>query len=140
MSFACILALLVAGCVQMTPDRMPWPDDPIGASRTAPDAPPAFQDREPLPSCGEVELDQGEAIPQRAIDCMVDAMATGAELAVLQPTIEGDPLVSYYRVGPGINGIEIFTDGTLDTFGGGWWHQQCADAQDIIAPKECREL
>ena len=92
-----------------------------------PAAPVEFTDRAPLPSCGEIVLDQGETIPEDALDCMEAAVeADGGELKVTSPTVEGDPIVTYYRVGPGIDGVDMFIDGTADAYGAGTWiHENC---------------
>lgn len=98
--------------------------------------PRAFEERQPLPSCGEIELAQGERIPESAVACMDAAGDTGAELIVSAPTVEGDLVVTYYRSLPG-GGVEIYTDSTLDKFAGGgspWTMLRCPDAQSILAP------
>ena len=83
-----------------------------------------------LPSCGSIELHQGETIPPDALECLADGGAGGAELMVTAPTVEGDPIVTYYRALPG-GGIEVFTDMTQDAFGGGWGYDLCDDATAI---------
>ena len=100
------------------------------SARTELHAPDAFIDRAALPSCGSVDLGQGETIPQDAIDCLADAGDQGAELVVTMPTVEGDPIVTYYRALP-TGGVEVFTDMTQDAFGGGWAHEVCEDATTI---------
>lgn len=90
-------------------------------------APPAgFTNRPPLTPCGEIVLGYGETVPSAAVNCMDDAHTTGAELRVSSSTTEGDTIVSYFRVGPHIDGIDLFIDGTADSFGPGTWsHQRC---------------
>jgi hypothetical protein len=65
---------------------------------------------------------------------MDNATTKGAELVVSAPTVEGDPIVTYYRVLPG-GGVEIFVDSTLDEFGGdgaGWSLQRCPPAVEVF--------
>ena len=111
---------------------------PTVPTETNGDAPAAFTERPVLPSCGSVELDQGEPIPQEAIDCLAGAGAGGAELIVTSPTVEGDPIVSYYRALPG-GGIEVFSDMTQDAFGGGWGYELCEDATTVADGGGCAE-
>lgn len=136
------LALALAGCATATPGpgSTPTPDDVIESSRTSATAPAAFLDRDELASCGEVELTQGESIPDEAYDCMDAAFATGAELVVLAPTTEGDPIVTYYRVGPGIDGMEYFIDSTLDQYGFGWAQLRCPGTTTLREPQACEEV
>ncbi len=104
------------------------------------DAPASFTEREPLGSCGEIELGQGESVPDDAWECLDAGLVEGAELVVRAPTTEGDPIVRYYRVGPAIDGLEIFTDGTADSFGdGGWTHELCPATEDVRDPQGCSE-
>src|SRR5207253_11469017 len=66
----------------------------------------------PYPPCPDVLLLQGEEIPDDAVACIEHAGPEGAELAVVRPTTEGDPYVMFYRVGHGIQGLEIWEDAT----------------------------
>jgi hypothetical protein len=101
-------------------------------------APASFTEREPLPACDPVRLGQGETVPDDAWACLENGLVEGAELVVEAPTTEGDPITTYYRVGPSIDGMEIFTDGTADTFGPGTWtHQLCPDTEDPREPLGC---
>ena len=84
------LVALLSGCAQ-------------GPATPAP-TPTQFTDRAVLPSCGEVELGQGDEIPAENLTCLQDAADEGAELAVTRPTTEGDPVTEYYRVLPGGGG------------------------------------
>jgi hypothetical protein len=90
-------------------------------------APPEFTDRSPLVSCGEIVLAQGETAPPGAIGCMEEAAGRGgAELSVSSLTTEGDAIVSYFRVGPQIDGIDLFVDATADSFGPRTWtYEHC---------------
>lgn len=132
-----VLMSILTGCVHGAKPVAPWPDDPIAASRQSDDAPAEFRQREPLPSCGDVELAQGETVPDQAWACMNAAFGGGGELAVLQPTVEGDPIVTFYRVGPDIRGMDLIIDSTLDTFGFGWLVQHCVDSVDAREPAGC---
>lgn len=103
-------------------------------------APEWFTEREPLESCGEVRLGQGDTVPDDAWACLGAGTATGAELVVTAPTAEGDPITTYYRVGPAIDGLEIVIDGSADTFGTGeWTHQLCPGTVDVREPAGCVE-
>lgn len=90
-------------------------------------APPEFTDRSPLASCGEIVLARSETVPPGAIRCMDEAAGeAGAELSVSSLTTEGDAIVSYFRVGPQIDGIDLFVDATADSFGPRTWsYQHC---------------
>jgi hypothetical protein len=133
------------GCTMSptTGSGYPYPFDTaiLDESRASVDAPDEFRDRTPLPPCDDVTLEQGQQIPDAAVACIEDAGPEGAELATVGPTTEGDPIVTFYRVGPGIDGMEIFLDWTRDTFGGGWHRADCPEAS-IPVPEDCeyREL
>lgn len=114
---------LSAGCAAGTPE-------PRGT-------PQQFVDREPLPSCGEVTLSQGDEIPDENLACLSEAGAEGAELAVTRPTTEGDPVTEYYRALPG-GGWQAFIDGTKDRYGGDWWFTDCPDAEAISDLASCQ--
>lgn len=101
--------------------------DKLAESKRSGNAPEAFTNRKPLFSCGEFVLGQGAALPQEAWDCLAEHLDTGAELVETMPTIEGDPVITYYRVGPEIDGLEYFTDASFDKFGSGeWTHGSCS--------------
>ncbi|MEU1973368.1 hypothetical protein ABZ477_17070 [Microbacterium sp. NPDC019599] len=104
----------------------------------ATDGPAEFQSRAQLPSCGTVELDQGDSIPSDALDCVADAGDDGAELVVVAPTVEGDPITTYYRILPQ-GGWEVFTDMSEDSFGGGWSHALCPDAVSMDDMGTCTD-
>lgn len=116
------VCLLAAGCST----------DETGSDET----PQQFVDRAQLPSCGEVDLDQGAEIPAESLTCLEDAGDEGAELAVTRPTTEGDPIIEYYRVLPG-GGWEAYIDATQDEFGGGWWYTECPDAEALVDLAKC---
>jgi hypothetical protein len=94
--------------------------------------PPALPDwivnRQPLPSCGEEVLEQGQAGDVEMRTCLLEAYRDGrpAELISTFPTIEGDPITQYIRVHE--NGVvEIFVDATRDRFGSGAWERMVCD-------------
>lgn len=99
--------------------------------------------RESLPSCGTFGAGQGEAVPDAAWDCLDEGSSTGAELVVTMPTTEGDPIVTYYRVGTGIEGLELFVDSRADSYAPpesrGVSHQLCPDTTTAREPLGCRE-
>jgi hypothetical protein len=119
----CAIAALTTGCA-------------AGGSGPV-QTPRQFLDREELPSCGEVTLEQSEEIPEEAFSCLAEAGEDGAELAGTRPTTEGDPIIEYYRVLPG-GGWEAYIDATEDSRGGGWWYTDCPDAETIEDLAGCR--
>jgi hypothetical protein len=119
----CALAAVTSGCAA-------GPAAPV-------ETPSQFTDREPLPSCGELELAQGDAIPAENLECLEAAGDEGAELAVTRPTTEGDPVTEYYRVLPG-GGWEAYIDGSQDREGGVWWYTDCPDAETLDDLAQCR--
>lgn len=77
-----------------------------------------WESREKYPSCGDVELGQGEQIENQAtqeIECVRQALdaGEGAELKVSFPTVEGDPIREYYRLTPQ-GALELYVDSTDD--------------------------
>lgn len=105
-------------------------------------APASFTERTELPSCGTVQVDQGRTVGDDAWACLDDAAtADGAELVVTALSTEGDPLTTYYRVGPGIDGLELFVDSTQDEWGvQGWIHQVCPDTVTAAEPLGCADV
>ena len=126
-----VLALASGACVVVLTGCVVGPGAPKGGP-----TPAAFLDREALPSCGSVDLGQGDEIPSGDIACLEEATSAGAELAVRRPTVEGDPVTEYYRVLPG-GGWEIYTDMTKDAYGEGWWLNTCPDALSMTQLGEC---
>jgi len=139
---AVLLAFALVGCAPAFPGLPggPPPDDPIAASRHSPDAPASFRERPELESCGEFVVEQAESFPDDGLACLDAAFDSGAELVVQVFTTEGDPVVFYYRVGPTIQGIEIFVDSTLDQYGVGWSHQSCPSATSFLDQTDCAEV
>lgn len=102
------------------------PADPIVAARALGDAPDAVRAEA---TCGELELDQGEVLPDAAIACISDALAEGeaAALAWSSPTVEGDPIVSFAVVEEGASRIAVHTTSDFDRYGPpGWTLERCA--------------
>jgi hypothetical protein len=111
-----------------------------------PSAPPDWVvNRNPLPSCGEETLEQGELEDVGARTCLLQAFQEGraAELISQSVTIEGDPITRYVRVHE--NGVvEVFVDATRDRFGSGEWErlrcealvpvEQVNDPPDLVLP------
>ena len=106
------VAVLAVGC-GMLPGAMPeW-----------------VANRQPLESCGEEVLDQGDLPDEAARRCLLEAYEAGrgAELISTQPTVEGDPVTTFVRVHE--NGVvELFLDATRDRFGSGTWERLVCDA------------
>lgn len=91
-------------------------------------APPPFGQRTPLPSCGQYLLSAfATRPPQEPVDCLVSALRdnTGAELAVDVPSTRGDSTVTYYRVLPGGNEVEVFVDAPESTGVRSWSRKTC---------------
>lgn len=90
-----------------------------GADSSAPDA---FRNRPALPLCPDVVLDQGKRLGSEALECLERGYAgNGAELAVASPTVEGDMVVSHYRITRDARTLQIYHDATRDKFGSGAW-------------------
>lgn len=117
-----------------SPDEIPF--DP----GTAPDD---FLTRVPLPSCGSFDVGLAWQEPPSALKCLIDAIGsdTGAELALSGRTVEGDPIVLYYRALPGRHVIEVFEDSTRDDLGSqAWASRTCRDFDtDLGRPTGCQE-
>ena len=126
---AAVLAFLMFGVPADGPSRAASPGAIIASSKASADAPAAFRDRAPFRSCGEVVLAQGGQIPPARLRCLAATPAEGRELVVQSSTVEGDPIVRYYRTGPDLDGVDVFEDATRDRFGGGWRHSLCRSGQ-----------
>lgn len=133
--------LAVSGCVESFSGDQKLPQDLFNAARQSERAPVGFHDEVRRKSCGQVTLVQGEQIPTDAIDCMDSAIGQlNAELAVLSRTIEGDPIVDFYRTSIITPGIEIFTDGEFDRYGSKeWTHQNCPKTTTLRSLQGCLE-
>lgn len=118
------IALALSGCASPPVSTL----NPAG-----PGAPDDFTGRFALPSCGEYGVGNGIPLPPEAIECFRKAVeGDGAELIITMATTEGDPIVHYFRTGPGVEGIEIFIDGTADRFGSGGWDYAACDGEQAI--------
>jgi hypothetical protein len=139
-SLVFIVATIVSS-VGATPIGAAGADGPVAASRLSSVAPAGFRDGLPRTSCGDITLGQGERIPAAAVECIDSAIGrSDAELAVLSPTTEGDPIVTFYRTVPPAGGIEIYTDATQDNFGPKTWaHQSCPTATSVTSLRNCVE-
>ncbi|MBB4855463.1 hypothetical protein HNP40_002865 [Mycobacteroides chelonae] len=92
--------------------------------------PTSFTQRASLPSCG-THRHFREDLPAAQRDCMNNARASGrgGELTVVQPTIEGHPITTYYRVFSPDQRLEVFVDASTDRYGSsGWSHFFCRTA------------
>lgn len=116
-----------------------WHDDLLEVSQSSPEAPAEFRARAPLSLCPVIVLEQGKGMPEEAFDCLNNGFDSGAEMVVVQPTTEGDPVVTYYRVGPGVEGVDIFADMTADRYGGGWQVLHCTTTIDVNELSGCVE-
>jgi hypothetical protein len=98
-----------------------------------------FADRQALPSCDAVVLDQGDVVPETATECLFgDNDPSGAELVVQSPTTEGDPVVTYYRRLPGAASLDVMTDMTGDQNGSqGWSWSTCPGATSLTDLEDC---
>lgn len=121
---AAVLLLILTGCVSGGPgerDPKPPEDDPVGRQ---------WLDREPLPACGTLDVDQGDGWREtdpEVFDCFEAALRNGdqAELAVVYPTVEGDPIRVWYRlIG---DRMEVYEDASADSYGGDttWMFRTC---------------
>ncbi|MFD6197456.1 hypothetical protein ACFWE3_12200 [Mycobacteriaceae bacterium NPDC060252] len=103
-----------------------WTTDGPGHRRPAP-PPTSFTQRAALPNCGTHKHFR-EELPAAQRDCMNNGRSSGlgGELTVVQPTIEGDPITTYYRVFSPDQRVEVFVDSSTDRFGNsGWSHFFC---------------
>lgn len=135
------VALLLTSCAAEAEDPAAETGTDAHTPPTPGATPQAFLDREPLPSCGEFTMGQGEPYPAGAMECVEDAIgAGGAELVLTMPTVEGDPVVTWYRGLP-TGGMETWSDVRQDTFAGegvSWHYSLCPSAVSPLQdPGEC---
>ena len=96
-----------------------------------------WEDRAGLPDCGSVVLSQGESLKRDApseLACLRDGHTSGegAELKVQWPTVEGDPIFTWYRALPS-GETESYVDSTEDAWGdGGWSFSSCEDPSSVL--------
>jgi len=105
---ALLLPLAVAACAPAAPIEATPLDSPF--------APPAPSTK--IIPCGEFGLPQGKGLPETAMRCIIDAAAQGrpAGLKETRPTVEGDPISTWYRVRAD-GSVEVTRDTTKDRFG-----------------------
>jgi hypothetical protein len=142
-----IALLAVSGCAsipgeQTHPEEQALPDDLFAAARQSEIAPEGFDEGPSRTPCGEVTLGQGEQLPTNAVDCIDAAIGSmDAELAVVSPTTEGDPIVTFYRTAAGAPGVEKFTDAEFDRYGPKTWtHENCPQTTTVISLQGCSEI
>lgn len=111
-----LVSLLVAAC-----GDHPEPQPPQQVVRVNPDpmpnAPLVVRQRVPLPFCGAEHVVQGTGADIAARQCLWSAYQAGqpAEFVSTTTTIEGDPVLTIYRVLP-TGQIEVFVDSTHDQY------------------------
>lgn len=91
-----------------------------------------FLRRPTLPSCGSIDLPNGTRANREdraRVECFREGMLStaGAELAVVNYTVEGDPIRTYYRAEAKAQRLRVFVDTTDDSFAGfqGWRARWC---------------
>ena len=92
--------------------------------------PAQFVNRVPLPACGQEIRGQGDGPDRDARACLLSAFKghRSAEFASSQPTIEGDPIITYYRVWPSPEvPVEVFRDSSRDQWGTVAWTRDVCD-------------
>jgi hypothetical protein len=91
---------------------------------------------------------RGEGADAGMRTCLMSAFEDGspAELVSTTTSVEGDPLVTYYRVWPAPDvPVEVFTDSSRDRYrSAAWTYHQCErlvpDADgDVFEPTGCPE-
>ena len=104
-----------------------------GVDAAGQSTPDWFENRPALPACAEVDLDQGELVPDSAATCLFGGRdGTGRELVVRSPTTEGDSVHTYYRQLPGVVGLDVITNATQDQNGSVGWHwETCPQAVSL---------
>ena len=96
-----------------------------------------WDERSTLPICGEVTLEQGERLQERGrseVACLRAAFNSGrgAELKVVSPTVEGDPITEYYRI-TSSRTTEIYIDSTQDQNSDQKWSfAQCKKPTSVL--------
>jgi hypothetical protein len=151
---AFLTVLTVAGCSiavtaaeqQKPPGEIPsvlaLPNGAIHSALTSEHAPAGFHDGVNRASCGQFTLKQGQKVSSAAIDCINAARGTtAAQLVVVSPTTEGDPIVNIYRTDAGSEGVKVFIDNEFDRWGApGWNVRVCELAASTNFLIGCAEL
>ncbi len=136
------VALVIAGCTFL---RAPFAPNLVNA-------PLEVSSRTPLPFCGHETVSNDNGFDVAARSCFWDAYQARrqAEFITTQPTIEGDPITSVYRVLQD-GRVEVFVDTTYDLAGPNppprWIRLDCralgiiegAPAQPAFGPADCDE-
>lgn len=110
-------------------------------SMTADPVQEQWESRASLPSCGSLQLQQGEAVEvdgKTEVACLQSALDSGggAELTVRHPTTEGDPVTNYYRV-TADGSTEVYTDSTQDAFSDRKWIFASCDQPETALDVSC---
>lgn len=92
---------------------------------------------EPRPSCGEYTLDEGESIPQEAVDCMLESDEDGALRVIEPPNTDGYIIATTYTTRPA-GGILVTTEWVKDN--GASFMKMCPDAVSVVELGDCEEL
>jgi hypothetical protein len=115
------------------------------SSLFAPGPPAQFTNRPQLPACGQEMYGRGEGMDVDARTCLMSAFEDGspAELVSTRLSVEGEPVVTYFRVwpAPGVP-VEIYTDSSRDSFrSAAWTYQACerlqADVRKVFEVAGC---
>ena len=126
------------------------PAPPIPTAPSLPEEPDTVRAREALYYCGAALRGLASEIPPElgltevdgAEACFEERLAAGrtAELIVVQNTIEGDPILSIFRVLDD-GSAEVFDDTTRDRLGSqAWFRYTCASyTLDPVGPQTCSE-
>lgn len=106
--YSVALVVIVAACSSLLPSGLPA----------------QFVNRPALPSCGAEVRAQRDGPDPVARSCLMSAFdeQRSAELVSTRPTVEGDPIVTYFRVWPTADiAVEVYTDSSRDKFGSAAW-------------------
>jgi hypothetical protein len=108
----------------------------------------SMEGRRQMPSCGSFFAPQSGELPPEARttrDCFLTAFREGreAEVVITVNTIEGDPIITIYRV-LGADDVEVFVDSSSDKFSAQKLvHQRCtsvAEEDGTLAVRGCTTL
>jgi hypothetical protein len=106
-------------------------------------APAEYTERAQLPSCGHEARSQVDPPDQEMRSCLLTAFEQGrpAELAATFPTVEGDPLTTYYRVWPTADiAVEVFSDSSRDKWRSAAWTYTVCDGMAASDTRDVFEL
>lgn len=93
--------------------------------------PDFFTNRLAFPSCGEGKItnaSSGSTFQDSQVECMKSSRAAGgSELTLRSITTEGDEIVSYIRILPNVENVEIIVDKSQDEYSEqGWISYSCS--------------